>query len=99
MTITYPANICWSSRRLDVLKTSLENVLKTCFQDIFRTSSTQKKWGYLDLKNLNGYMSSDSIFHKSIHDKSKANPNLSIRTQSFQYLSYFEIQAAFYFEN
>ena len=39
-----------------------------------------KKWGYLYLKNLSGYTSSKSIFHKSIPDESKANPKLSIRT-------------------
>ena len=28
----FPANICWSSRRL-------ENVFKTCLEDVFKTSS------------------------------------------------------------
>ena len=62
-------------------------------QDVLET----KKWGYLYLKNLHRYVSNNSIFSKSVSDESKANPKSSIRTQWFQYSSYFEIQAAFLF--
>ena len=47
-----------------------------------------KKWRYLYLKNLNGYVSNKSIFHKSITDKSKANPKSSIRTEWIQIQHY-----------
>ena len=53
--------------------------------------------GYLTLTNLNVYVSNKSVFHKSISHESKANPKSFIRSQSFQYLSFFEIQAAFLF--
>ena len=76
-----------------VFKTCLRHVFKTCLQDVLET----KKWGYLYLKSLNGYVSNKSTFHKSIPDEFKANPKSSIRTQWFQYSSYFKIQAAFLF--
>ena len=96
------------SKHLLVLKTSWR-FFKTCLQDMSSRCSEDmssrylqailetKKWGYLYLKNLNGYVSNKSIFHKSIPDESKANPKSSIRTQWFQYSSYFKIQAAFLF--
>ena len=100
------------ARRLeDVLED--ENLLRwRCLQDVLKMSSRRleympsrylkgvletKKWWYLYLKNPSGYVSNKSIFHKSIPDKSKANPKSSIRTQWFQYSSYFKIQAAFLF--
>ena len=64
----------------------LQDVFKTCLQDIFKTS-WKKKWGYLYLKNLNGYVSNKSIFHKSVPAESKANPKSLIRTQWFQWFS------------
>ena len=41
----YPANICWSWRRLqDVLKTCLEDVLKTCLEDLLKTLWRRAKY-------------------------------------------------------
>ena len=59
----------------------LEDVLKTCLEDIFKTSLRQKKWRYLYLTNLNVHVSNKSIFDKSIPYRSKANPKSLIRTQ------------------
>ena len=109
---TIPANICWSWRRLeyvledgkllqDVFKTSSTHVFKaSSLRHAFKTSLRRlgdKKWGYLYLTNLSGCVSNKSIFHKSISDESKAHPKSLIRTQWFQYSSYFEIQAEFLF--
>ena len=131
----FPANICWSWRRLqdiswrllqqvysttvfrlsrrledilktsrkmswktkncyaqDVLKTSWRHILKTSWRHVLKTSWRHswrhlqdfletKKWGYLHLKDLNVYVSSKSIFHKSISGESKANPKSLIKTQ------------------
>ena len=67
-----------SSRRLqDVSSRRPEDMFSGYLQDVLET----KKWGYLYLKNLNGYVSNKSIFHKSIPDEFKANPKSSIRTQ------------------
>ena len=96
-------NSCLPRSPEDVLKTSWRRfedvkILKKCLQDIFKTSKRQKKMGgYLTLTNLNVYVSNKSVFHKSISHESKANPKSFIRSQSFQYLSFFEIQAAFLF--
>ena len=54
-----------------------EDISSRHLQDVMET----KKWGYLYLKNLNGYVSNKSIFHKSISDESKANPKSLIGTQ------------------
>ena len=54
-----------------------EDMSSRYLQDVLET----KKRGYLYLKNLNGYVSNKSIFHKSISDESKANPKSLIRTQ------------------
>ena len=94
-----PANICWSSRRLqnmswrrlqhvfsvtilrlprrleDVLKTCLEDVLKTYLEDVFKTSPRQTKFLLvISVSNKSKCVSNKSMFHKSISDKSKANP-------------------------
>ena len=42
---------------------------------------TKKNGGYLNLTNLNVYVSNKSIFHKSIPDESKANRKSLIITQ------------------
>ena len=70
-----------------------EDMSSRYFLDILET----KKWGYLYLKNVNEYVSNKSISHNSIPDESKANPKSSIRTQWFQYSSYFKIQVALLF--
>ena len=59
----------------------LQDVWKTCLEDIFKTSLRQKKWKYLYLINLNVHVSNKSIFDKSISYRSKANPESLIRTQ------------------
>ena len=82
-TSLLPPSSCASAGLEDVFKTCLQNFLKICLRDIFKTSWRQKKWGYLYLTNLNGYGSYKSKFHKSISDESKANPKSSIRTQWF----------------
>ena len=84
----------------DVLKTSWRHVFKTSSRHVYKTSSRhvfKTSWRYLYLKNLNGYASNKSTFHKWIPDESKVNLKSSIRTQWFQYSSYFKIQAAFLF--
>ena len=67
-----------SSRRLqDMSSKRPEDMSSRHLQDVLKT----KKWEYLYLKNLNEYVSNKFIFHKSIPDESKANPESSIRTQ------------------
>ena len=100
-------------RRLeDTLKTSwrhlpktswrhLEDILKTknCYaEDVFRTSWRQTKC-LLEISVSNKYkrVYNKSIFRKSVSGKSKANSKSLIRTQYFQYSSYFETQAVFLF--
>ena len=63
-------------RRLqDVLKTSLEDVLKTYLEDFFKTSRRQTKFLLvMSVSNKSKCVSSKSMFHKSMSDKSKANP-------------------------
>ena len=63
----------------------------------FKTSWGQKEWRISESHNLNVYLSNKSISDKSIYSKSNANPKSLIRTQSFQYWSYFEIQTVFLF--
>ena len=83
-----------SSRRLQEMSSRCpENMSSRYLQDVLET----KKWKYLYLKNPYEYVSNKSIFHKFIPDESKANLKLSIRTQWFQYSSYFKQH--FYFEN
>ena len=62
-----------------------EDVSKTSSRHVFKTSSRRlgdkKKWGYLYLTNLNGYVSNKSIFHKSliiIYKIINKNPVISI---------------------
>ena len=98
-----PANICWSSRRVeDVFKTYLEHVFtrlqrnkfsssswrhlgrrkivtlntsSSRLEDIFKTSWRQTKCLLgISVCNKSKCVSSESIFHKSISDESKANP-------------------------
>ena len=120
-----PANICWSSRRLqgmswkrlqhvfgvtilrlprvfktssrplarriedvlqdekllrwrplqDVLKTCLEDVLKTYLEDVFETSWRQIQCLLVvSVSSKSKCVTNKSMFHKSICDKSKANP-------------------------
>ena len=70
-----PANTCWSSRRL-------ADVLKTCLEDVFKTSWRQTKCLLMiSVSNKSKYVSNKSMFHKSISDKSKANPKCLLRTQ------------------
>ena len=67
-----------SSRRLqDMSSRRSEDMSSRYLQHVLET----KKWGYLYLKNVNGYISNKSIFHKSIPDESKGNPKSSMRTQ------------------
>ena len=88
------ANIWWSWRRLeDISSRRPEDMSSRYLQDVLET----KKCGYLYLKILNGYVSNKPIIHKSITDESKVNSKSSIRTQWFQYSSYFKTQAAFLF--
>ena len=67
-------------RRLqDVLKIRLEDVLKTCLEEVFKTSWRQTKCllvktKYLSVSNKSKCVSNKSMFHKSISDKSNANP-------------------------
>ena len=65
-----------SSRCLeDVLKTCLEDLLKTYLEDVFKTSWKQTKYLLgISVSNKSKCVSNKSIFHKSISDKSKANP-------------------------
>ena len=102
----FPANICWSSRRLqdmswrrlqhvfsvtilrlprrleDVLEDEkllrwrrLEDVLKTYLEDVLKTSWRQTKCLLrISVSNKPKCVSNKSIFHKSISDKSKVNP-------------------------
>ena len=94
--------LCW--RRIEeVLKTCLEDVFKTCTEDVLKTCLQDiletKKWVYLCLTNLNGYVSNKEIFHKSISDESKAHPKSLIRTQWFQYYRLtLKFKQHFYFE-
>ena len=63
-------------RRLqDVLKTCPEDVLKTYLKDVFKTSWRQRKClPGISVCSKSKCVSNKSIFHKSISDKSKANP-------------------------
>ena len=66
----------------DVLKTCPEDVLKTCFQDVLKTSSRQTKdLQGISVSNKPKCVSNNSIFRKSISDKSKMNPKSLIRKQ------------------
>ena len=59
----------------DVLKTCLEDVLKTYLEDVFKTSRRQtKSLLVISVSNKSKCISNKSMFHKSISDKSKANP-------------------------
>ena len=66
----------------DVLKTSwktkscyAEDVLKTYLEDVFKTSWRQTKCLLvISVSNKSKCVSNKSMFHKSISDKSKANP-------------------------
>ena len=66
----------------DVLKTSwktkncyAEDVLKTCLEDVLKTLWRQAKYLLgISVSNKSKCVSNKSIFHKSISDKSKANP-------------------------
>ena len=72
---------CW--RRLqDVLKTCLEDVLKTCLEDLLKTcledflKTLWRQTKYLleiSVSNNSKYVSTKSIFHKSLFDIFKAN--------------------------
>ena len=86
----------------DVLKTPwktkyfyTEDVLKTCLEDVFKTSWRQAKCLLgLSLSNKSKSVSDKSI---SISDKSRQIQNALIRIQSIQYSFYLETQAAFLF--
>ena len=59
----------------DVLKTCLEGVLGTYLEDVFKTSWRQTKCLLvISVSNKSKCVSNKSMFHKSISDKSKANP-------------------------
>ena len=73
--------LCWRSFqdvlktcREDLLKTCLEGVLKAYLEDVFKTSCRQKCLLVISASNKYKCVSNKSIFHKSISDKSKANP-------------------------
>ena len=73
----------------------LEDVLKTCREDVFKTSWRQTKCLLgLSLSNKSKSVSDKSI---PISDKSRRIQNALIRIQSFQYSFYLETQAAFLF--
>ena len=61
-----PANIRWSSRRLeDVFKTCLEDVLKTYLEDVFKTSRRQAKFLLvISVSNKSKCVCNKSLFHK-----------------------------------
>ena len=97
-------------RRLeDVLKTSSKDVLKTSWrhledekllrwrrlQDVSETK-TKCLLG-ISVSNKSKRVYNKSILRKSVSGKSEANSKSLIRTQYFQYSSYFETQAAFLF--
>ena len=91
-----------SSRRLqdilqDVLKTCLEDVLKTGLEDVLKTQTKYGEkqhtyWLYLCLTNLNMYLT-DLYFTSLCLTILKC-----VNYSSFQYLSYFETQAASLFQ-
>ena len=57
----------------------LKDILKTCFEDIFKTSWRETKCLLgISVSNKSKCVSNKSIFHKSISGESKVNP---IRTQ------------------
>ena len=59
----------------DVLKTCLEDVLKTYPEDVFKTSWRQAKCLLMiSASNKSKCVSNKTMFHKSISDRSKANP-------------------------
>ena len=59
----------------DVLKTCREDVLKTYLEDVFKTSRRQTKFLLvISVSNKSKCVSNKSMFHKSISDRSKANP-------------------------
>ena len=72
-----------SWRRLeDVLKTCPEDVLKTFFQDVLKTSSRQTKYLQgISVSSKLKCVSNNSIFRKSISDKSRMNPKSLITKQ------------------
>ena len=58
-----------------VLKTCFEDVLKTYLEDVFKTSWRQTKCLLgIFVSKKSKCVSNKSIFHKSISEKSKANP-------------------------
>ena len=53
----------------------LQDVLKTYLEDVFKTSRRQTKFLLvISVSNKSKCVSNKSMFHKSISDKSKANP-------------------------
>ena len=76
----------------------LEDTPWRCLEDMSsrRLEDIMEQTLYLlgtSVSDKSKYVSNKSIFHKSISDNSKANPNALIRTQCFLYSS-FGIQAA-----
>ena len=70
----------------------LEDVLKTCLEDVLKTLWRKAKYLLgISVSNKSKRVSNKSIFNKSTFDNSK-NP-------SIQYLSYFGTQAASLFKN
>ena len=86
-----PANICWSSRHVLKTSSTrlqrnnftssktfwrrLEDVLKTCLEDVLKTLWRQAKYLLgISVSNKSKRVSNKSIFHKSISDNSKTNP-------------------------
>ena len=64
--MSYKTKNCYTE---DVSKTSSRYVFRTSWRQVFKTSSGRlgdKKWGYLYLTNLKGYVSNKSIFHRSL---------------------------------
>ena len=67
----------------NVLKTCLEDVLKKCLEDVFRTSWRQTKClSGISVSNKTNCVSSKSIFHKSISDRSKVNSKCKSNSSS-----------------
>ena len=78
----------------------LEDVFKTCLEDVLKTLWRQAKYLLrISVSNKSNCVSNKSIFNKSTFDNSKANPKCIKQNPSFQYLSYFGTQAASLFKN
>ena len=73
----------------DILKTCLEDALKTCLENVLKTyleDAFKRSWRQTECLlgiSVSNKCKCQSIFNKPVPDKSNANPNALIRTQSF----------------